>query len=188
MANLICIGRNIRSEVELTYKNQKAAYFSGIVFVEAGLRCFEPVSIGLNKFNAPVPAGFVNLAFGCEVLFKALLQQEGKTQRGHALSHLLDALGDEGRRKVLEECSTYTGEDVETCKLGIASVSKVFEDLRYHWELLNDFQLDPRYLLGAAFGSIILYRSRSIETLIEPPDYVFLRLKAQSSAMATGNI
>lgn len=169
----------------LSYRNQKAAYFSGLMFIEAGLRCFEQVAIAPNRFNAPLPAGMVNFAFGCEVLLKALLQQEGKKERGHALLDLFNALGDDGRGSILKECSTYVGEDIVACEAGIASVSKVFEDLRYHWERLNQFQLQPLYLFGIAYGCVVLYRSRSIENLIEPPDHTFLRLKAQSSAITT---
>lgn len=169
----------------MAYNNQKAAYFSGLGFIEAGLRCFEPISIAPNKISAPIPAGLVNLAFGCEVLLKALLQQEGKTQSGHALSILFNALRDEGREAILKECATYVAEDSAACEVGIASVSKVFEDLRYHWERLNDFRLNPQYLLGMAYGCVVLYRSRSLESLNEPPDHVFLRLKAQSRAITS---
>jgi len=134
------------------------------------LRCLEAHTVA-NTRIAAIPAGFVNGAFGLELLLKALRTGTGNPTGGHDLKLIFDGLPKPVQWEVLIAYAEYTGDAPEIGYLKILAMAKAFETWRYLYEDLSLAQnTDPHALNGLIYGCAVAFRKGGYDPASAGPE------------------
>jgi len=119
--------------------------FSARNFFLGARRCFEQRNLPDGKFEMPLQAAVVCLAFGVELGLKSLLASEQKKATGHKLLALFNKLSTELQEVIAANLSL----SLHDTRQKVGAISSVFEDWRYVYEK-EELTLDLEFLRSFA--------------------------------------
>ncbi len=119
--------------------------YSGRSFLAGANRCFEKRPLPDGKFEMPLQAAVVCLAFGVELCLKALLAREQKKATGHKLLALFNKLSTASQEEIASDLSLT----LHDTRQKVGAISSVFEEWRYVYEK-EELKLDLDFLRNFA--------------------------------------
>lgn len=146
----------VERKPKLTRETAPAIFSHAMNFIDGMLRCLEAHTVA-NTLIAAIPAGFVNGAFGLELLLKALRTGTGNPTGGHDLKLIFDGLPKDVQWQILIAYGEYTGDAPEIGYLKILAMAKTFETWRYLYE---DLSLAKKHRSARIEWSNLRMRSR----------------------------